>query len=122
MGQPTVINSASGAQTSRSASWVLVQGDATGAIIGDDWAEWSDRSVQVTGTFGAGTVAWQISNDGTNFVTANTPAGVAISGTGAFLRQVLERARFSRPIVTGADGTTNLVVTLSAGRPTLGRT
>jgi hypothetical protein len=121
MGNPTISYASSGAQTARSASWTLVTGDSTGAAIGDDWAEWSDRSVQVTGTFGAGTIAWQISNDGTNFVTANTPAGVAISGTSAFLRQVLERARFSRPIVTGADGTTNLVVTLSAGRPTLGR-
>lgn len=121
MAAPTIANHPNGSLTSRKATWTLTNADGTGAALGEDWVEFNDRSVQVTGTFGTGTVAWQVSNDGTTWFTANTPAGVAISGTANFLRQVLERAQFSRPIVTGGDGTTSLVVVLSAGRQTLGR-
>lgn len=112
-----------GDQMARKFEWSgLLNGD-DGAVIGPDWAAFSDRSVQVTGTFGAGgTLVWEGSNDGTNFVTLNIPAGTAISFTGAGLKQVLEAVLYARPRVTGGDGTTSLAVTVFGRRPNQGRT
>jgi hypothetical protein len=48
-----------------------------------------DRSVQVTGTFGAGgTVVFEGSNDGVNYYTLTNPLGTAISVTTAGITQV----------------------------------
>lgn len=121
MGAATINNQPGGAQTVRTATWTLTQGDATGTAIGPDWADWADRTVQFTGTVGAATMVLQGSNDGTNFQTLNTPDGTAISGTSLSLRQVLENPLYVRPVVTGADGTTNVVCVLACKRPTLGR-
>lgn len=111
-----------GDQMARKFAWSgLLNGD-DGAAIGPDWAAFSDRSVQVTGTLGAGgTLVWEGSNDGTNWATLNTPAGTALSFTAAGLKQVLEGALYMRPRVTAGDGTTNLAVTVFARRPNQGR-
>lgn len=71
--------------------------------------EFDDRSIQFTGTFGAGgTVIFEGSNDGTNWVTLNDPGNAAISKGSASLEQVLEITRFVRPRVTAGDGTTSI--------------
>lgn len=73
----------------------------------------ADRSVQVTGTFGVGgTVVLQGSNDGTNYRTLTDPQGNALSFTAAAIEAVQEITRYTRPSVTGGDGTTSLTVTL----------
>lgn len=97
----------------------LVNGDA-GDAIGPDLAAWSDRSIQVAGTFGAsGNVLWEGSNDGTNWATLNAPQGTALAWTAAAIKQVLEGALFMRPRVTAGDGTTSLIVTVQLRLPTL---
>jgi hypothetical protein len=76
-----------------------------------------DRSVQVTGTFGAGgAVVFEGSNDGVNFYTLNSPQGSALSVTVAGLTQVTEASAWMRPRITGGDGTTSLTVTVCARR------
>lgn len=73
----------------------------------------NDRTVQVTGTFGAGgTVVLEGTIDGVNYQTLRDPAGNLLSFTAAGLKGVLEAVVSVRPRVTAGDGTTNLVVSL----------
>lgn len=82
-----------------------------------DLAGFSDRSIVVTGTFGAGgTVVWEGSNDGTNYVTLTDPQGNALSITSAGIKAVTEAVIFARPRVTAGDGTTSLTVSAFARR------
>jgi hypothetical protein len=85
----------------RAVSW-------TALATGDDGtpeqsAHFADRSVQVFGTFAAGTVIIEGSNEATptTWATLTDPAGLPISFTAAGLKQVVENARHIRPRVTG---------------------
>lgn len=95
------------------ATWSgLLNGDV-GAPV--EWPAYMDRSVQVTGTFGAGgSVSIDGSNDGVNFVPLSNPRGNALAMASASLEQIEDCAYKMRPSVTAGDGTTNLVVTLFA--------
>lgn len=78
-------------------------------------ARFADRSVQVTGTFGAsGNLRLEGSNDGTNYVVLTDPQGNALNLTAAGIEAVMEVVRYIRPRVTNGDGTTSLTVTLCA--------
>lgn len=80
-------------------------------------AQWADRSVQVTGTFGAsGSVRWEGSNDGTNWAVLTDPQGNALDFAAAKIESVTEITALVRPRVTAGDGTTALTVTLLARR------
>lgn len=78
----------------------------------------ADRTVQFEGTWGAGTTTLEGSNDddGTGSVgtyhTLHDPLGNAISVTAANLIQISENPLWIRPGVSGADGNTNVTVTL----------
>lgn len=99
----------------RIAAWAgLLNGD-DGSPLGS--SDYSDRSVQVTGTFGAaGSVSIEGSNDGTNYAQLSDPQGNALAITAAKIEQISELTRYIRPRVTAGDGTTTLVVTLLARR------
>ena len=100
--------------------WAALANGEAGDFIGPDLAPWSDRSVQVAGTFGAsGSVLWEGSNDGVNWATLNAPQGTALTWTTAAIKQVLEGALYMRPRVTAGDGTTNLIITVQLRLPTL---
>lgn len=74
-----------------------------------------DRSVQVTGTFGAGgSVRLQGSNDGSNWAALTDPQGNDLNITSAKIEAITEITRYIRPLVTAGDGTTSLVVTVFA--------
>lgn len=94
----------------------------TGLLNGDsgnplEHADFGDRCVQITGTFGAGgTIVIEGSNDGTNYVTLTDPQGNAISKTAAAIEAISENTRYVRPRVTAGDGSTDLAVTLFARR------
>jgi hypothetical protein len=93
----------------------LLNGD-TGAPV--TFHDYPDRTVQITGTFGAsGSVSFEGSNDGTNWVVLTDPQGGAITKTSASIETVTEVPRYVRPNVTAGDGTTNLVVTMFARTP-----
>lgn len=74
----------------------------------------SDRSVQVTGTFGAGgTVNIQGSNDGgINWFNLKDPSNTVIAIAAAGGAEILENTQMIRPSVAGGDGTTSLTVSL----------
>jgi hypothetical protein len=77
-------------------------------------AQYTDKSVQVFGTFGVGgSVTFQGSNDGTNWATLTDPQGNPLTFTGAKIEMVSEATLFVRPVVTG-DGSTSLTVLLLA--------
>lgn len=75
--------------------------DTTAAI---EWATFGDRSVQVAGTFGGGTVTIEGSNDGSNWATLADAQGNALTITTAKIEQILEATRYMRAAVTGGTG------------------
>lgn len=78
---------------------------------------YSDRSVQVTGTFGVGgNCRIQGSNDGVNWAVLTDPQGNDLNITSAKIEAVLEVTRLIRPLITAGDGTTNLAVTMLCRR------
>lgn len=74
------------------------------------WAQWADRSVQVTGTFGAGgNLNIEGSNDGgTTAAILTDPQGNALSFTATKIEQITEVCELVRPKVSAGDGTTSL--------------
>lgn len=93
--------------------WLLVlNGDSGGPLL----VSWmSDRSVTVTGTFGAGgTLIMEGSNDGVNYHPLKDIFGSAVSFTASGIKGIGEIATYIRPRVTAGDGTTSLNVHLTA--------
>ncbi|GAA0586678.1 hypothetical protein ACFQH5_20250 [Halomonas salifodinae] len=88
------------------------------------FAEWFDRTVQATGTFGSGgTVVWEGSNDGgTTWATLKDRQGNALSFTAAGLGAVDGITELARPRVTAGDGTTDINVSVLCLRRTGMRT
>ena len=79
-------------------------------------AVYSDRSIQLTGTFGGASVTIGGSNDGITYHALSTPAGDALTLSAAGLYQILELPVFIKPRVFGGDGTTNINVILAGRR------
>lgn len=71
----------------------------------------ADRSVQVVGTFGGGSVTIEGSINGTDYATLTDPQGNDLVISTGKIEAVTELVRFIRPRVTG-DGTTSLNVSL----------
>lgn len=91
----------------------IAQGDTPAPLTeGSNVVGYADRSVQVSGTFGGGSVAIMGSNDGVNFVPLNDPSSVSLVFTSAKIKAVLEATRQIVPVLTGGDGTTALTVSL----------
>lgn len=107
----TFDNNVSELNTVKLMTWSgLLNGDTGSAA---QWVDFSDRCIQVAGTFGTGgSVTIQGSNDGTNWAPLSDPQGNALTFTSSKIEQALELPRYVRPIVTAGDGTTNLAVTI----------
>lgn len=100
--------------------WTGLAAGDDGSPIGAEWSAYSDRSVQVSGSFDTATVTWEGSNEGSTFATLNAPQGTALSFTAAGLRQILESAQMQRPKVTGGTAP-SITVTVFARRANHGR-
>lgn len=88
----------------------LVNGDDGGAL-GPDFAQHTDRSVQVLGTFGTGgTVLIEGSLDGSTWATLSDPQGNALSIQSAKIEAIMEATPYLRPRVSAGDGSTSLTV------------
>ena len=90
----------------------MVNGDSGTALL---LAQYADRSVQVTGTFGSGgVVTIEGSNDGVNFSPLTDPQGNELTFNATKIEAVTEMVAHIRPRVTAGDGTTSLTVTIAA--------
>ena len=93
------------------ATWPNMQNGDDGQPI--ELANFADRSVQVTGTFGAGgKVRIEGSLDGASYAPLTDPQGNDLDLTTAKLEAVSEVVRWIRPRVIAGDGTTSLTVTM----------
>jgi hypothetical protein len=84
------------------AVWTFTGSD-TGMPI--KFAEWADRSVQMSGTWNASTILWEGSNDGTTYLPLTDPQGNSISKTADAIEAVTEVCELARPRVTGGTPT-----------------
>ena len=92
------------------ATWSgLLQGDNGDTL---DCTRYVEKSVQVSGTFGGATLQIQGSNDGSTWAVLTDAQGNDLAITTAKIEMVSEATRFIRPLVSGGDGTTSLVVSL----------
>lgn len=79
-------------------------------------AVYSDRAIQVSGTFGGASVTIGGSNDGETYHALTDTQGNALTLTSGALKQIVELPIFLKPRVFGGDGTTSLKVVLSGRR------
>ena len=85
--------------------------DDVGETLGTDYASYTERTVQVIGTFGTGgTCTIQGSIDGTTWATLNDPQGNALTVQAAKIETILEATPYLRPNITAGDGSTDLDV------------
>lgn len=102
----------------------MANGDDGDPISAVNFADFSDRSVQVTGTFGSGgNLEVEGSNEVTpaNYATLNNAQSGALDITSAGIKQIIENTEAMRPRVTAGDGTTALLVTFLLRRPRSGQ-
>lgn len=79
-------------------------------------SEYGDRSVQISGTPGTGSLAIQGTNTGSDFVTLTDPLGVLLTALASGLKQIIEYTFSVKPVLSGGDGSTSFTVTLVARR------
>lgn len=93
----------------------------TGADTGTpvSFAEWADRSVQMSGTWNGATVTWEGSNDGgATYIPLTDPQGNAIAKTADSIEAVTEVCELARPRVsTGAVTAVTISVILRRQNP-----
>ena len=103
------------------ATWSAIANGQSGAYL--ESAEFSDKTMQIFGTFGAaGSVTLEGSNDPRVITDSGNavwfalidPQGSTITKTSAAGEAILENPRFIRPRCTAGDGTTNLTVIICA--------
>ena len=92
--------------TSSLVTWTSVATGDTGKPV--ESTGFSDRSVQVTGTFGGATCTIEGSNDGSTWATLSDPAGAALTFAATGLKQILQITRYMRPSVAAGAGTLNI--------------
>ena len=95
----------------------LAAGDSADPI---NLGVYSDRTVQVDGTFGGATVVLEgsLEPDPINYATLTDPQGNGLSFSAAKIEAVSEVVNHIRPRVIGGDGTTSLTCTLLLRRTT----
>ncbi len=107
---PTVTEIGYGNFAAKQAIWTPVtSADTCGAVT---FPEYSEKSIQVAGTFDSASVAVNGSNDGTNYVALNDPGGTVIAVTSAKIKGVLEKTMFVQPVATSGGGSQSLTISM----------
>uniref|UniRef100_A0A6M3IMA3 Uncharacterized protein n=1 Tax=viral metagenome TaxID=1070528 RepID=A0A6M3IMA3_9ZZZZ len=81
--------------------------------------EYTDKTVQVYGTFDSGTVTIQGSNDvegSPTYFTLNDPSSAALTFTSARGEAILENPRIIQPVLSGAGGTASITVIITCAK------
>lgn len=115
--QASTITQPGSAASLKLVTWALMLNGDSGTPYAS--ADWADRCLQISGTFGAGgTVLWEGSNDPAAAVWAvlNDINGNALSLTTASIKQMNEAPLWIRPRVSAGDGTTSILATVLARR------
>lgn len=99
---------ATGNSNSFVAAWTPLSAGGTGAPI--RFAQYTDKSVQVSGVFGGASLRFEGSNDGATYLPLTDPQGNTLDFVSAKIKAVTEGSLWVRPNVTGGDGTTALSV------------
>lgn len=87
----------------------VVSGDTCAPI---ELCKYSDRSIQLSGTLGTATVSLDGSLTGSVYETLLDHNGVPVSLDCNGVRQLSVLTRYAKPVVTGADGTTSVTITV----------
>jgi len=97
-------------------SWLgLANGDTGRPFEGCDW---SDRSMQIEGTFGTGgTLVFEGSNNSSTYKTLRDQNGAQLTFMQADLEGISQTVKLIRPRVSAGDGTTSINVYMFARRP-----
>lgn len=82
--------------------WETVTQADTGAPV--KAAQYSDKTVQVVGTFGGTTCTMQGSNDGSTWFSLTDLTGTAIAFTAAGAKLIAENPLYIRPSCSGGAG------------------
>lgn len=84
-------------------AWVALGTDDTGT--GEILADYPDKTITVTGTWGGATLIVQGSNDGVTYITMTDPQGNALSKTANFIETILENPLYIKVVTSGGTGT-----------------
>lgn len=99
------------------ATWATVTEAGTFTPVGPRFADYSDRSVQIVGTFGGATIVLNGSNDGTNYAGLTDPQGNAISKTSAAIEAISEATLWVNPTHSGGSSESiNVILVMRRGR------
>lgn len=94
-------------------TWTLSDNESGEAIESPHYV---DRSVQVAGSLGGGTVTLQGSNDGSNYEVLTDATGAVLSFTASGLKQVLQVTRYIKPVITGATSPDVQIILLGVSK------
>lgn len=92
-------------------TWNNMQADDDGEPV--RLAVYSDRAIQVAGTFSGASVTIGGSNDGVTYHALHDTSGAALTLTDGALKQIVELPIFIKPRVFGGDGSTAINVVMS---------
>lgn len=95
-------------------TWAAMAQDDDGEPV--RLAVYSDRTIQVAGTFGGCSVTIGGSNDGETYHALHDTSGAIMTLTEGKLLQIVELPIYIKPRVFGGDGTTNVKAILSGRR------
>jgi hypothetical protein len=74
------------------------------------FSQYTDKSVQVAGTFGGASLSFEGSNDGINWAVLTDPQGNPLTFVSGKIEMVTEASNYARPSISGGDGSTSLTV------------
>lgn len=83
--------------------------------VAADCSAFPDRTVQVVGTFGGGTIRIEGSIDGTNYSVLHDPQGNALDITSATIKLIAENPKLIRPRATAGAGV-NVTIGIQAAK------
>lgn len=91
------------------AQWADLAAGDDGDAIG--FSQYTDKSVQVSGTFGGASLRIEGSNDGVNWAVLTDPQGNDLLISSAKIEMITEATAYVRPVVVGG-GTVALTVSM----------